>query len=92
MDSLVLVGRTGGMEWPDMDKTSVVATLHIYIKPVNDQIPHFINNTGLVIWAGATIPIQNSNLGIFSNFYKAPFNYYVIQFWLILEIPSQKIK
>ena len=65
-DELVLVARTAGVDWPDKDKTSVAATLSIRIIPVNDVSPTIVNNTGLTMWAGTTVPILLTNLGQFS--------------------------
>lgn len=62
-DSLLLVARTAGVEWPDKDKTSISTTLKFIITPVNDAIPQLINNTGLTLWAGSTVTIKSENLG-----------------------------
>ena len=62
-DSLVLVARTAGLEWPDKDKTSVPASLRLEVTPVNDAIPRLVNNTGLVVMAGSSLAITNTNLG-----------------------------
>eukprot|EP00094_Tigriopus_californicus_P012169 TCALIF_11761-PA protein Name:"Similar to CSPG4 Chondroitin sulfate proteoglycan 4 (Homo sapiens)" AED:0.07 eAED:0.06 QI:0/0.64/0.33/0.86/1/1/15/679/2482 len=56
VDEFTLVGRTDS-------KTSVPAVVHIRIIPVNDETPVLVNNTGLEIFAGATVPISSSNLG-----------------------------
>ena len=58
VDSLTPVGRTAGVEWPDKDKTSVAATLHFIIQPVNDAVPKLVNNTGVKIWAGSSMKIR----------------------------------
>ena len=63
LDSLVLVARTVGLEWPDKDKTSIPATLEVKITPVNDAIPTLVNNTGLQVWAGSSVVLSNSELG-----------------------------
>ena len=62
-DSLVLVARTVGLDWPDKDKTSIPATLEVRITPVNDAIPRLVNNTGLTVWAGSSVLLTNSQLG-----------------------------
>ena len=62
-DSVMLVARTEGLEWPDKDKTSIPAILNIIITPVNDAIPKLVNNTGLTIFAGSSVVITNDNLG-----------------------------
>ena len=62
-DSLVLVARTVGLEWPDKDKTSIPARLEVEITPVNDAIPRLVNNTGLTVWAGSSVLLTNSQLG-----------------------------
>ena len=63
MDSLALVARTVGLEWPDKDKTSLPALLEVKITPVNDAIPRLVNNTGLKVWAGSSVVISTSQLG-----------------------------
>ena len=63
VDSLVLVARTVGLEWPDKDKTSIPATLELKITPVNDAIPRLVNNTGLTVWAGSSVLLTNTQLG-----------------------------
>lgn len=63
----MLVARTVGLEWPDKDKTSIPATLKIQVTPVNDAIPKIVNNTGLTVWAGSSVPIMNDNLGATDN-------------------------
>ena len=62
-DSVVLVARTAGLEWPDKDKTSVAATLEVGATPVNDAVPRLVNNTGLTVWAGSSLVITNTELG-----------------------------
>ena len=62
-DSLLLVARTAGVEWPDKDKTSISTTLKFIINPINDAVPQLVNNTGLTLWAGSTITIKSENLG-----------------------------
>ena len=62
VDSLVLVARTVGLEWPDKDKTSIPARLEVKITPVNDAIPRLVNNTGLRVWAGSSLLITNFSL------------------------------
>ena len=59
----MLVARTTGLEWPDKDKTSVPASLRLEVTPVNDAIPRLVNNTGLVVMVGSSLPITNTNLG-----------------------------
>ena len=59
----MLVARTVGLDWPDKDKSSIPATLELRITPVNDAIPRLVNNTGLRVWAGSSVPITNSQLG-----------------------------
>lgn len=61
-DSLSLLARTSGVDWPDQDKNSVLATLQFLIQPVNDAIPTMVNNTGLTLWAGSTVPIRTEQL------------------------------
>jgi len=51
-----------GVEWPDKDKSSVAATLSILISPVNDAVPRLVNNTGLNMWAGSSLPITPAHL------------------------------
>ena len=63
LDSLVLVARTVGLDWPDKDKTSIPASLEIEVTPVNDAIPRLVNNTGLTVWAGSSLVITNTELG-----------------------------
>ena len=55
---MTLVASTG-------TKTSMPAKLMVQVLPVNDEVPHLINNTGLEVWAGAITPITNRNLGNF---------------------------
>ena len=31
--------------------------------PVNDEVPRVVNNTGIEVWAGASVVITNKNLG-----------------------------
>ena len=62
-DSVVLVARTAGLEWPDKDKTSVAATLEVGVTPVNDAVPRLVNNTGLTVWAGSSVALTNAMLG-----------------------------
>ena len=62
-DSLVLVARTVGLDWPEKDKTSIPATLEFNIIPVNDAIPRLVNNTGLTVWAGSSVLLTNTQLG-----------------------------
>ena len=62
-DSVVLVARTAGLEWPDKDKTSVAATLEVVVTPVNDAVPRLVNNTGLTVWAGSSVALTNAMLG-----------------------------
>ena len=61
-DSVLVVGRTAGVEWPDKDRTSVPATLDIIINPVNDATPRLVNNTGLTLWAGSTVNLTSIHL------------------------------
>jgi hypothetical protein len=51
-----------GVEWPDKDKSSVAATLSVVVSPVNDAVPRLVNNTGLTMWAGSTVPITPAHL------------------------------
>ena len=60
---MVLVARTQGLDWPDKDKSSVPFVLKIVINPVNDAKPRLVNNTGLVVWAGSSVTISNTELG-----------------------------
>ena len=66
-DRLMLVARTVGLDWPDKDKTSIPANLRFIVTPVNDAIPRIVNNTGLTVWAGSSVPITNNNLGAVDN-------------------------
>ena len=66
-DSLVLVARTAGLEWPDKDKTSVPASLRLEVTPVNDAIPRLVNNTGLVVAAGSSALLTSYNLTFTTN-------------------------
>ena len=66
-DTVMLVARTEGLEWPDKDKTSIPANLKIIITPVNDAIPKLVNNTGLNVWAGSSVILKNDNLGATDN-------------------------
>ena len=50
------------MEWPDKDKSSVAASLAILVSPVNDALPQLVNNTGLSMWAGSSLPITPTHL------------------------------
>ncbi|KAI5708933.1 hypothetical protein M8J76_006624 [Diaphorina citri] len=54
-DSFTLVARAG-------DKESNPATVHIVVLPVNDQVPRLVNNTGLVMYRGSTVPLSSENL------------------------------
>ena len=55
-DSVVLVALAGS-------KRSFPITLSIIILPINDQIPHVINNTGLTMWEGGVTILTNSMIG-----------------------------
>ena len=55
-DKFTLVARTN-------TKTSVPATINIRVIPVNDEVPRVVNNTGIEVWAGASVVITNKNLG-----------------------------
>ena len=45
------------------DKESVPAVVRVLVTPVNDEPPHIVNNTGLVIWEGSTAVITPTHLG-----------------------------
>jgi hypothetical protein len=45
------------------DKESVPAVVRILVNPVNDEPPHIVNNTGLVLWEGSTAIITPTHLG-----------------------------
>ena len=58
-----MVARTEGLDWPDKDKISIPASLEIQVTPVNDAIPRLVNNTGLIVWAGSSVVMTNTELG-----------------------------
>ena len=37
--------------------------MNIQIIPVNDEVPRVVNNTGVEVWAGASVLITTANLG-----------------------------
>ena len=57
------MARTEGLDWPDKDKISIPASLEIQVTPVNDAIPRLVNNTGLIVWAGSSVVMTNTELG-----------------------------
>ncbi|KFM72375.1 Chondroitin sulfate proteoglycan 4, partial [Stegodyphus mimosarum] len=45
-----------------LNKESAPSTVHILIEPVNDEVPHIVNNTGLDVWEGDITVITNRHL------------------------------
>jgi hypothetical protein len=45
------------------DKESVPAVVKVLVTPVNDEPPHIVNNTGLILWEGSTAVITATHLG-----------------------------
>jgi hypothetical protein len=45
------------------DKESVPAVVRVLVTPVNDEPPHIVNNTGLILWEGSTTVITPTHLG-----------------------------
>ena len=45
------------------DKESVPAVVRVLVTPVNDEPPHIVNNTGLILWEGSTAVITPTHLG-----------------------------
>ncbi|XP_046998026.1 chondroitin sulfate proteoglycan 4 [Schistocerca americana] len=54
-DDLVVVGVAG-------EKRSEPATVRVHVAPVNDEPPTLVNNTGLVVWDGASAVITPAHL------------------------------
>lgn len=48
------------------DKESVPAVVRVLVIPVNDEVPHIENNTGLTLWEGSTAIITYTHLGKFA--------------------------
>jgi hypothetical protein len=45
------------------DKESVPAVVRVLVTSVNDEPPHIVNNTGLILWEGSTAVITPAHLG-----------------------------
>lgn len=45
-----------------LGKESAPSTVHVMVEPVNDEAPHLVNNTGLVLWEGSVATITNNHL------------------------------
>lgn len=45
------------------DKESVPAVVRVLVTPVNDEPPHIVNNTGLILWEGSIAVITPTHLG-----------------------------
>lgn len=56
-DSMLLVAYAG-------EKESLPFKVSIAIKPVNDEIPIVVNNTGATVWRGGICNITNTQLGM----------------------------
>lgn len=67
-DNLSGVGNTGGGTGSTR-RLSLPHVVHIKVVPANDQVPMVVNNTGTWVWVGGTVPISNSELGKWAEFF-----------------------
>lgn len=44
-------------------KESLPATIHIQVRPVDDERPVLANNTGILVWQGSTTLLDRRELG-----------------------------
>ena len=62
------------------NKESKPTAINIMVRPVDDELPVLVNNTGLIVWEGATTLLDANQLG---NFNLLPLK---LVNWLFLQL------
>ena len=62
------------------NKESKPTAINIMVRPVDDELPVLVNNTGLIVWEGATTLFDANQLG---NFNLLPLK---LVNWLFLQL------